>query len=116
MPVEEFKFQKLGDLDNGLSVATFNKLLTAAAQDCWDRPGDVKPREVNLSLLIWPVVDKSSGQIEKVEVGLKITSKVPAHTTNAYSMGLRANGKLAFNPDSPNNVNQATFIREDEDE
>lgn len=115
MAIVQFTIEKLQVLDGGKAALTFNKLLQQAAEDCWQRPGDKGAREVALTMSVFPVICPD-GQIERVELAMKITSKIPAHKTNAYSMSLRAGGKLAFNPDSPHNVSQGTLLSDDDDD
>ncbi len=103
----------LVDLDMGKATLAFQQHLARAAADCIDRPGDTKPRKVILEISMVPVIE-NDGSCDEVNSQICVSSKVPRHQTKVYSFGVRKNGSLVFNPDSPDNVSQGTFTMEDE--
>lgn len=115
MPVQLLTLDSLKDLDFGKANEAFMLHLRRAAQDCLDRPGDDKPRKVIMEFMFKPDMD-ATGNCDKVKSQAAIYSKVPTHRTSVYSFGLQRNGSFVFNPDSPTNVDQATFIKDSNDE
>lgn len=111
----EFTIDSLKDLDNGKAAEALRRHLRRAAADCEDRPGDSSPRKVQLSIAMVPVMD-DQGNCDQVKLRIEASSTVPKHRTRVYSMGLRRGGMLVFNPDAPDNVNQSTFLNDDESE
>lgn len=113
MAIQQFTLDNLKDLDGGKAAAAFETHVRRAAMDCMDRPGDGKARKVILEVTLSPVMDPA-GDCTEVEAQIHAKSTVPPHRTKPYSFGLRRNGVLVFNPDSVENVDQATLISEDD--
>lgn len=97
------------------AIKTFDRHLERIANDCYERPGDNKPRTITLKVVIVPMMS-SSGECEKVDVQVQAESKVPPHTSLAFSCGLFPSGKIMFNEDAPDNFDQKTldYRREDD--
>jgi hypothetical protein len=115
MSIKALTLDSLKDLDMGKAFVAFQQHLTRAAADCIDRPGDGKARSVKLEIALVPVIEPD-GTCEEVRAQIAVSSKVPIHKTKVYSFGVRSNGAVTFNPDSPDNVSQGTFSMEgDED-
>jgi hypothetical protein len=114
MAVQKLSLESIPELDPGIVLA-FNNHLKRAAQDCEDRPADRKPRKVTLEVMISPVMDLNTRECASTEIDLQTTSTIPAYRTRTYSVGMRKNGILAFNPDSPDNCDQGTFDMGDDD-
>jgi hypothetical protein len=112
MDLVQFNLDNLKDLDGGKAAIAFESHIRRAAMDCTDRPGDNKARTVVLEVSIVPVM-QPGGDCTDVDVTIKAKSTVPPHRTKPYSMGLRRNGVVVFNPDSPDAIDQKTFINED---
>jgi hypothetical protein len=115
MSLQQFTLDSLKDLDAGKAMEAFHLHVKRAAVDCLDRPADPKPRVVNLQLSIVPVVEPD-GTCDRVDVQIHASSKVPNHRTRVYSFGLRRNGMLVFNPDSPESVDQGTFLPDSDED
>lgn len=115
MGVEQFTIESMRDLDGGKAAEAFNMHVRRAAMDCLDRPADPKPRKVKLEVSLSPVLD-TDGSCDRVDVQIHASSAVPTHRTRTYSFGLRRNGVLVFNPDSPDNVDQQTLMSDDQDD
>lgn len=113
MGIMQFQLLNLKDLDGGKAVVAFEQHVRRAANDCLDRPGDATARKVTLEILLTPVCDQG-GECSEVHAQIKASSAVPKHQTKVYSLGLRKNGVLVFNPDSVDHVDQATLYGEDD--
>lgn len=113
--VMQFALDNLKELDGGKAVEALNQHIRRAALDCLDRPADGKPRTVTLTISLSPVLDPQ-GNCEEVQAQIHASSTVPKHRTKVYSLGLRRNGVLVFNPDSPDHIDQSTFLPANEDE
>lgn len=112
MAIQQLTLDSLKDLDTGKVWQAFQMHLLRAAMDCLDRPADDKPRKVVLEFGLKPLM-ADDGDCSEVVGQFAIHSKVPTHRTKLYSFGLRRNG-LVYNPDAPDNVNQATFLEDPE--
>lgn len=108
----QFNLDNLSELDGGKAALAFEQHVRRAAIDCMDRPGDNKPRKVTLEVSLTPVM-QPNGDCVEVEAQIQARSTVPPHKTKAYSFGLRKNGVIVFNPDSPDAIDQQTLINED---
>ena len=111
MPVQPLNLRTLAELDLGKGAEAFQRLLKRAVEDCMDRPGDKTARKVALEIHIVPIMEQG-GDCTEVAAEIHCTAKVPTYRTKPYSMGVRKGGHLVFNPDSPDNINQSTFIDE----
>lgn len=109
----QFTLDNLRELDGGKASIAFEQHVRRAAMDCMDRPGDNAARKVTLEITLKPVMEPG-GDCTEVKAQLKASSAVPKHQTKEYSFGLRRNGMLAFNPDSPDAVDQKTIFDDGE--
>ena len=109
MQLEKFSLETLNLLDGGKASLAFEHHVQRAALDCDNRPGDKAARKVTLEVTLKPVTDQN-GNLADVQVQIKASSSVPKHQTKLYSMAAGRNGRLLFNPDSTDNVNQGTLI------
>jgi ribosomal protein L30/L7E len=109
MPLHPLSLDTLKDLDMGKAHEAFNVHVRRVAQDCLDRPGDPKPRTVNMQITFIPILDEAA-DCSEVKAAIQVTSKIPSHRTKVYSFGLRRNGTLVFSEDSPTNVAQNTIF------
>lgn len=110
MALLQLDLASLNDLDDGRVAVAFMHELKRAVSDCIDRPGDKNARTVSLELKITPVVDADSGQCEEAHGEFQIKSKVPQRKSKTYSFGIRKGGMLAFNSNSPEQVDQRTIF------
>ncbi len=113
MAMQKFTLDNLNDLDGGKAALAFEHHVRRAALDCMDRPGDDKARTVVLQISLKPVMEPGGDCVE-VEAQIHAKSTVPPHKTKAYSFGLRKNGVLVFNPDSPDAVDQKTLLPDED--
>lgn len=114
MSLHLLSLESLNDLDGGKAAEAFKLHLRRAAMDCVDRPGDPKARKVTLEVELTPDPEPD-GTCDRVHFQIRASSAVPKHQTRLYSAGLRANGALVFNEDSPGNVQQSTLLPDGDD-
>jgi hypothetical protein len=115
MAIKQLCLSNLKDLDGGKADQSLQLHLKRAALDCEDRPNDPTARKVTLDFSLVPVVDER-GFLTDVHVQIHAKSVVPAHRTKVYSMGIRRDGMLIFQEDSPNDINQGTMLPDREDD
>jgi hypothetical protein len=114
------ELSSIEELDDRVAKA-FDQHMKRVGQDCMDRPTDKTARTVTLVVRITPIphVDATSGRTvitcTEVETELEVFSKIPTQKSSIKSLALRPNACFAFNPDSPDNVNQATLLEDDDD-
>lgn len=121
MPHLKLTLDNIKEIDLGRMSKTLTMLLTRAAKDCMDRPHEPKARTVSLEFAMVPVpMTRTDGSplegCEEVHVQIQFPTKTPVYRSKEMSMGLKADGTVFFNPDSLNNIKQATFIDEDDAE
>lgn len=111
----------LEDLDKGKIGALVRSHLKMVAADCFDRPGDSKPRTVTVEFIVAPkpiVEDDGRVTAETCSVQIKARSKVPIHQSRPYDMRITPKG-LAYNESSPESFGQLTldeeFVAADDD-
>jgi hypothetical protein len=107
--VETFTLDSLSDIEGGKVRLAFDRLLKRCADDCYDRPGDGAARTVTLKLEIKPVLSPEGG-CERVNVQVFAESGVPKLRSRVFDMGLTPSGRLLFNADSPDSVDQGTLL------
>jgi hypothetical protein len=118
MPLVPMDLSSLDKLDDGRVAKAFLHDLNRIVQDCYDRPGDKKPRSIVLEFAVVPVASTENGQLEceSVEGQFRVKSKVPERRSKTYSFKGNTKGHLAFSVDSPDNVNQTTMFPAAEEE
>lgn len=114
MALTQFTLANICELDGGVAAVTFEQLVRRAALDCMDRPGDGKARKITLEVTLIPRQEQC-GDCTEVEAQVHAKCTVPPHRTKPYSFGLRKNGVLVFNSDSPDNVNQTTLLDDNQE-
>lgn len=91
-----FDLKELAEIDGGRVAAVFANHLKRAVSDIEDRPGDTKPREVNLKLKLVPDTGVD-GCLDAVKMQVQCTSTIPQHRSKKYDFGVRNDGRLRFN-------------------
>src|SRR5262249_42381719 len=116
MAAQKFSLDNLKNLDFGKISHAFNAEVQRIVQDCMDRPGLEKNRQVSIVFDFWPVTDPAQGLVDCETVGVEaqVTSKIPARKTKVYSMRPHKNGELSFNPDMPEDPDGRTLYNDDE--
>lgn len=109
MGMKEMKLENLADLDNGRVSLAFTHELKRAVQDCLDRPGDSTARKVTVVFTLKPITDEA-GDCDTVNGDFKIKSTVPERKSKTYNFAARKSGHLVFSEESPQNVQQTTFM------
>lgn len=107
----------LAKLDGGRAGVALDSALRQAVKDCLDRPGDERARKVTMEFQVTPVMELIDNQVscEGAKGVYKVRVKVPDRESGLLDFGVRNNGMLVFNENSPANHRQATFLGEDEE-
>lgn len=116
--LEVLSLESLSALDRGAAVKQFMRLLDQAQQDIHSRPGEKRPRKIQITLSLTPKVvverDDDTGHAETILTGaamaIHIDLKVPNRRTLEYDLGISANGAFMFNRDSPFDHRQPTLF------
>jgi hypothetical protein len=106
--VNEFSTVALATIDGGRVAAAINQELKKAALDCDDRPGESRPRKIVVEILMVPVADET-GLADSVKLACKIKASHPDRRSRVFDMSLRKGGKLAYDEESLDNVDQQTL-------
>lgn len=115
--LHELTLESLANLDGGRIGTAFQLSLKRAIQDCEDRPGVKKPREITLKLGILPVAAADDATCDEVAYQCVVSDSVPKRQTRIYSARVRSGGKAAFNDESLDDVNQMSLgLDSDDDE
>lgn len=113
MSFKALDLSNLAALDGGKGVEAFALHLRRAALDCYDRPGDDTTRKVTMEVLLKPRME-ADGSCSEVLGQIKAHSSLPRHTTKVYSFGIKPNGTLMFNEDSPTSINQGSMLPDED--
>jgi len=119
MAKQELSLSNLKNLDFGRIDEAFKQELKRVVDDCMDRPGLQKTRDITIKFIFAPVVNAASigGQqidCDAIKCGVEVQSGIPKRRTRVYEMAPIQGGKLAFNPDSPEDANAKTLYDADE--
>lgn len=116
--LKRLTLKALEDVDFGKASLAFQQNLTRAVHDCINRPGDKRKRKIELHLELEPVseVDGNIIACERTKGKFKILCKLPVIETDPVDFGINNDGDLVFNPDSPKDFRQATFLDDEDDE
>lgn len=119
MPVQPLTLSSIRNLDMGKIEEALALHLSRAAADCDDRPADPSPRKIVMTIAVSPQAS-AEGNLEDVKAQVFVKSSVPDHRTRIYSLGVRRlpgrGATFVFNDNSPENVNQGTFLDEEQGE
>jgi len=114
--LHELTLESLANLDGGRVGTAFQLSLKRAIQDCEDRPGVKKPREITLKMQILPVAAAEDSICDEVAWQAVVSDSVPKRQTRIYSARVRSGGKAAFNDESLDDVNQMSLGLDGEDD
>ncbi|MDD4888300.1 MAG: hypothetical protein PHU85_00075 [Phycisphaerae bacterium] len=106
--------EELRNLDSGRVATAFEQAMKRIVADCEDRPGEERPRKLELSAEITPVCGED-GKCEGVRGKFQIRDKIPTRRSKVYSFGVKSGGRLYFSDEDPSNVEQLTFGDVEED-
>lgn len=101
------RYETLPELDNGLLKKLLDDGLHRAAIDVVDRPMDVRPRVVTLTISVKP--DAKACTSGDATIGFDVSLKLPKQQTRDYATRVTRSGELLFNPDAPESVDQETI-------
>ena len=118
MALKVLTLDTIKDLDLGRVGVGFSRLLEQAVRDCLDRPGDERARKLILQSALKPKAE-IVGQTVSCEGAAGVAQlrlKLPDYESQEVDFGVKQNGRLVFNEESPRDHRQATlFGAEDED-
>ena len=106
--LQKFDLANLATIDGGRIAIAFEQALKRVATDCDDRPGEKKPRTINLALSVTPKLD-ADGMAEECDVQITVADNVPKRKSKVYNMSMRKGGHLMFHPESLDNQAQETM-------
>jgi hypothetical protein len=103
----------LSKIENGVLDRLFSQYLAAAIDDCRERPGVDRPREIILKMKLAPVADNQggTGQLDEIRGEFELKANVPVSRTRTISMAAKGKG-LMYNDLSRDNVRQGTLAIE----
>lgn len=112
MALLRLNLETLKSLDMGSIDVAFRTHLERVVKDCLDRPGDKRSRKVAIELIAVPVPEIRGNTIDcdGVKATLKVKSALPDHETRTLDFGVKADGTLVFNEDSPCDHKQGTLL------
>lgn len=112
MGLEKLTVESLGKIDFGSIAEAFKAHIERLVRDCVDRPGVKAARKVALELKLTPVAEVRGNTIDcdGAKGVFRIKSAIPEHETQAIDFGVRQDGSLVFNEDSPRDHRQATLL------
>lgn len=112
MGLEKLTVDSLTRIDFGSVAEAFKSHIGRLVKDCVDRPGVKAVRKVTLELKLTSVAEVHGNTIDCVGAKgvFRIKSSIPEHETQAIDFGVRADGSLVFNEDSPRDHRQATLL------
>lgn len=124
LPLERLSLENLINLDGGVAVKQFLKLLGQCTDDIKARPAEKRPRKIVLTLSLEPKtridVDDDKGTsvtvLTGVGLGILLDSKLPNRHTAEYDLGLGVDGSLLFNRDSPFDHRQRSLFKSEPDQ
>lgn len=107
MAVEKFSFESLATIDEGRIREAFNQAMKRIRDDCYDRPGVEKAREVKLVMKMAPL-QSGDGSLHSVEVWFEIDDNLPKRGSARYNMRA-AQGGLVYNELAREDAGQKTL-------
>lgn len=118
MALKVLTLDTIKDLDLGRVGVGFSRLLEQAVRDCLDRPADERARKLILQISLKPKPE-IVGQTVSCEGAAGVAQlrlKLPDYESQEVDFGVKQNGRLVFNENSPRDHRQATmFDGEEED-
>lgn len=106
--LKELNLATISDVDFGKADKAFQMALKRVVADCIDRPADKRVRKVTLQITLKPVVDIIDNLVtcEGASGAFQVRAKMPDYETGEVDFGVKNNGSLFFNPESPRNHRQ----------
>ncbi len=105
MAIEKVSLKAICEMDGGRIALAVDQALARIARDIEDRPGDDRPRSVNLQISVKPNLDQD-GMCDTTAALIQIKETIPTRKIPEYSFGLCKGGMLVHRSDNPNDVNQ----------
>ena len=109
--LEQFDFESLSTLDNGIPNQLLKSHLRRVAADIDDRKGDATKRTVTIQIDFVPVLD-TAGQLKFTKTTLDIKSKVPVHRSETYQLAVDPKRGMFVNADFPTQLDHRSLFDE----
>lgn len=108
MELVKLTTETLSRLDRGKYKATLEQAFQRAVQDCIDRPGDDRNRQVTVQFDLAPTVEVEDNVMycDGVKARYQVRAKLPNWESKVLDFGVRKDGSLVFNEASPDNHRQ----------
>ena len=116
--LKKISLEEIAEIDEGRIGVAFAQALSRLAADLNDRPGDDRPRKLNLQVEMTPTCDET-GVCDSVQMQVQIKDSIPTRRSRKYDLGLRSTrdgGQLVYSPGSYDNHRQGTMDFDDEQE
>jgi len=117
MTMHVLTLAELNKLDGGVVALAFEQAMERAIADCEDRPGEEKPRKVNLQCELVPVRDGETGGLDTIAFVYQVKDTVPTRKSRVFNGAVRVTGgqrRLVYSDESPGNVHQRSIFDQDE--
>lgn len=114
--LRKITLEELAHIDDGRIGVAFAQALSRLAADMNDRPGDDRPRKLNLQIEMQPTCDET-GCCDSVQMQAQIKDSIPTRRSRKYDLGLRTHsqgGQLVYSPGSYENHRQPALDFDDE--
>lgn len=112
--MEELTLSSIAEMDGGRIGEAMRQALKRIAQDMDDRPGDNRPRKIQLEIAAEPTVGED-GMIDGAKLQMQVKETLPTRKTKVYDMGVRKGGMLVFQPLALDNHMQDPLPFHDDD-
>lgn len=104
-----FDLTTIADVDGGRIAAAFLEEMRGVVKDCMNRPGDNRPRKIQLEILLTPLI-ADDGSCESINGEFVLQHKAPSRRSKPVNFLSTTQGHLKFNPDSAGNAGQRTIF------
>jgi hypothetical protein len=105
MPKQVLSLHTIKDIDFGLVAAAFDLEMQRVVKDLQDRPMDGKKRKVAIIFTIASLDERG----DSIGVEAQVKSAIPDRVTRPYEMRTQQDGRIVFNPETPENPEQTTI-------
>lgn len=98
--------QHLHLLQNGRVGQAINAKIREAISDIAVRPNETKARKVQITLAFDPIMDKTHGDIQNIDIDVQVDAKIPSMRSISQLMPTRDPGVAVFMSQSPEDARQ----------
>jgi len=108
MAMRDLSLGSIQHVAGGTVDATFQQQLKRVIEDCGDRPGEKKARQVILIVNVTPIM-LQDGAAYDVSTDYEIKSTIPTFISRPVECRVKTGGRAIFNDLSEGNVDQMTI-------